>query len=59
MGPDHGVQFPEDFVDFISPEFGGTIMDEEWGYQYIPEDEQGTPNSPVSIGYFLHFDRMW
>ena len=52
-GLERGVVFPPDFVDFIA-EFGGIYPNEEWGYQYIPEDE----DYPVfaEIGCFLHFD---
>ena len=52
-GLDRSVVFPPDFVEFFA-EFGGVYPDEEWGYQFIPEDE----NYPefADISDFLHFD---
>lgn len=53
MGPQSRCHTSTGFCRLFS-DFGGIYPDEEWGYQYIPEDE----NYPefATIGYFLHFD---
>ncbi len=52
-GAEHGFVFPKEFVSFVQ-EFGGIHLSEDWGYQFIDEDDDlldfGT------IGTFFHFD---
>lgn len=52
-GSEHGFHFPKDFVDFFF-EFGGTILREEYGYEFLYENNRG--RDFASIIFFLHFD---
>lgn len=52
-GSDHGFHFPKDFVDFFA-EFGGTIMKEEYGYEFFYENNRGRDFAGIMV--FLHFD---
>ncbi len=52
-GSDHGFHFPKDFVDFFV-EFGGTIMKEEYGYEFFYENNRGRDFAAIMV--FLHFD---
>lgn len=51
-GKERDVEFPDDFVEFFA-EFSG-LCPEEWGYQFIPEDEKYLEFAV--IGCFQYFD---
>ncbi len=53
-GVENGFRFPKNFVEFFA-EFGGAILEEEWGYEFnFERDDRSTFGV---IEQFLHFDR--
>lgn len=52
-GAEHGFVFPKDFIEFFT-EFGGVRPYDEWGYQFIYEDDDRLDFG--TIGAFFHFD---
>ncbi len=52
-GAEHGFAFPTDFIEFFT-EFGGIRPYDEWGYQFIYEDDDRLDFG--NIGTFFHFD---
>lgn len=52
-GSKNGFHFPKDFVDFFV-EFDGTILKEEYGYEFFYENNRGRDFAAIMV--FLHFD---